>query len=254
MLGIALARGATWPRNPRSWWRAALVGLLQTTGSVGLMFWALQRLDSGLVMVLISTQPFIVALLLLRWSGGERLGRLRLVALCGGFLGVALVAYAKSGASLQFDWFAIAVQVLGAASWLKVTLVMRHRPRLDRRDGAGGGAARLRDRVAGAGGDPGACGAIRVHPGRHWQRGVLAIFTTAVTFTLWQWLIQRYGASRVTPFVFLMPTSGVVLGAALLGEPIPPLIVPGLALVALNLVLINLPPASLVALRRRLAA
>jgi drug/metabolite transporter (DMT)-like permease len=235
LLGVALARGARWPRSPESWWRAALVGLLQTSGSIGLMFWAIQRLDSGLVMVLVSTQPFIVAHMLLRWSGGEQLGRLRLLTLCGGFLGVALVAYAKSGASLRFDWFAIAVQLLGAACWAGGTLAMR-RPGPGWTDVTALVAAQLGfgtlvlalaaipEHVALSAFTPAAIGSVVY----------LAIFTTAITFTLWQWLIQRYGASRVTPFVFLMPTSGVVLGAALLGEPIPPLMLPGLVLVALG--------------------
>ncbi|GBD13437.1 putative amino-acid metabolite efflux pump [bacterium HR24] len=247
---LLLALVLSWrrPKLPRSWpaWRRAVaIGVLQTGLPTGLFFWGVHRLDAGLAMVMMSTQPLFVALLLQRWPGGERLTGWRLLALLGGFAGVGVVAYAKSGSSLEFHWPALMAIGAGAASWAAGTLIMRQ-------PGPGWEDfhALVTCQMAVA------CAfmtAVAVHewwePVRFTSEALLSVvymglFTTAVGSVLWFWSVQRHGASRISAFVFAIPVSGVLLGAIVLGEPLPPLLFPGLLLVAASLALVNLPESA----------
>ncbi len=237
---IMLWRRPALPRDRHAWGRAFLIGLLQTAAPMGLLFWAVLHLDTGLAMVLLATQPFFVAAFLLRWSGGEHVSRVRVLALVLGFAGVAVVAYAKTSSTPRFDWFALVAMVIAALSWAAGTLLMR-RP--------GWGDVPLLVTVQMAFGSV----ALTLVAAFEWTQPLhvtpvavlsliyLAVFATVLVFLLWFWLVQRHGAGRVSPFIFIMPLSGVLLGALLLGEPLPPLLFPGLALVALGLILVHLP-------------
>lgn len=189
-----------------------------------------------------STQPLFVALLLQRWPGGERLTGWRLLALLGGFAGVGVVTYAKSGSSLEFHWPALVAIAAGAASWATGTLVMRQ-PGPGWEDSHSLVTCQMAV----------AClfmtvvsahewwGPVRFTPAALLSVAYMGLFTTAVGSLLWFWSVQRHGASRISAFVFAIPVSGVLLGAVVLGEPLPPLLFPGLLLVAASLTLVNLP-------------
>jgi drug/metabolite transporter (DMT)-like permease len=60
-------------------------------------------------------------------------------------------------------------------------------------------------------------------------------------FLAWYWLLTIYPASSVASFSFLSPVFAVLLGWALLGEPVGREIVVALALVSAGLVLVNRP-------------
>ncbi len=47
-----------------------------------------------------------------------------------------------------------------------------------------------------------------------------AICVVSLGFLLWFWLLKTYKANQVTPFSFLSPVLAVILGWALLGEPL----------------------------------
>ena len=52
---------------------------------------------------------------------------------------------------------------------------------------------------------------------------------------LWFWILQHGEASRVSAYFFLTPVFGLLLGAALLGEPLAPLDIVALGVIALGL-------------------
>lgn len=68
-----------------------------------------------------------------------------------------------------------------------------------------------------------------------------AAYVVAFTFVLWFWLMRRYPASGLSSFAFLTPAFGVILGGLLLGEPLSPRIFAALALIAVELLLVNRP-------------
>lgn len=66
-----------------------------------------------------------------------------------------------------------------------------------------------------------------------------SIVTASFGFVMWNTLIQKYGATALHSFVFLMPVSGVALGVVILGEPLTPNLLASIFLVATGLVVIN---------------
>ena len=66
-----------------------------------------------------------------------------------------------------------------------------------------------------------------------------SVVTASFGFVMWNTLIQRYGATALHSFVFLMPVSGVVLGVLLLGEPVTTNLIGAICLVTTGLIVIN---------------
>jgi drug/metabolite transporter (DMT)-like permease len=62
-----------------------------------------------------------------------------------------------------------------------------------------------------------------------------------LAYVLWFWLIYRYPVSLVASFTFLNPLVGVILSVIFLGDPTPPALWLGLALVGIGIVLVNWP-------------
>ena len=73
--------------------------------------------------------------------------------------------------------------------------------------------------------------------------GLLFQIVAVVTggFLAWLWLLSIYPASSVGSFAFLAPVLAVFLGWAILGEPVGPVLIAALTLVAVGIVLINRP-------------
>jgi drug/metabolite transporter (DMT)-like permease len=65
--------------------------------------------------------------------------------------------------------------------------------------------------------------------------------TTAFGFAAWNSLIQKYGATSLHSFVFIVPISGVFLGVVLLGEPLTTNIIGSIVLVVIGLAIVNKP-------------
>ncbi len=62
-----------------------------------------------------------------------------------------------------------------------------------------------------------------------------------LAYIMWFWLIHRYPVSQVASFTFLVPLVGVILSAVFLGDPTPPALWLGLALVGAGIILVNWP-------------
>ncbi|SHO47020.1 DMT family transporter [Desulfopila aestuarii] len=66
-----------------------------------------------------------------------------------------------------------------------------------------------------------------------------SIVTASFGFVMWNGLMQKYGATTLHAFVFVMPLSGVMLGVVILGEALTPSLVGSISMVAIGLVVIN---------------
>jgi drug/metabolite transporter (DMT)-like permease len=65
------------------------------------------------------------------------------------------------------------------------------------------------------------------------------VVVTAFSYVVWFWLIRSYPATRLASFTLLTPVFGLLLGAALLGEPITARLVVAVAAVAAGILLVN---------------
>lgn len=72
-----------------------------------------------------------------------------------------------------------------------------------------------------------------------------SLIGTAMSWTLWFWLVKSGEASRAATYIFFVPLVSVAIGALLLGESVAPTLLAGAALVALGVYLANRTPRRL---------
>lgn len=69
-----------------------------------------------------------------------------------------------------------------------------------------------------------------------------SLVSAAFGFVAWNTLLQRYGASTLHAFVFMMPIAGVVFSGLLLDEPITPNLIVALIFIAAGVLTVHLSP------------
>ncbi len=65
------------------------------------------------------------------------------------------------------------------------------------------------------------------------------LVTASFGFIMWNTLIQKYGATALHSFIFIMPVSGVFLGVLVLGDPLSLNLLGAIVLVTSGLIVIN---------------
>jgi O-acetylserine/cysteine efflux transporter len=68
----------------------------------------------------------------------------------------------------------------------------------------------------------------------------IAMLGFALPYAIWYWLLMRHRVDELTPFLLLMPVFGVVVAAVQLGEPLPPTLLLGGAIIIAGLAVIVL--------------
>ncbi len=233
LAAIGRWRGEPLAGDPRLRWLWPIQAVLTFGVSYGLVYWAEQVVPSGLVAVLFATFPLWVVLLAAIILPQERLGFGGFVGLALGFVGVVVI-FSEDIVSIQGG------EVIG------VGLVMLLAPIASafgnvavKRWGAGLNAYALtavpmimtaagmgilslwleRDRP------------IIWHLAPVMATVYLAIVGTALTFSLYFWLLGHVSATRMSLVAFGTPLIAIGLGAVAFGEPITTRIVVGSLLV-----------------------
>ncbi len=229
LLGIARARRVPLGRSRierRLWW---VNGLCTFVVTYGIVYWAEQRVPSGLTAVLFATFPLFVALLAQPALPAERLTLRSVAGIVAGFAGVAVIfsedlsALAEPGAGRA----AAVVLLAPLAAAVSNVAVKRW----------GGGVHPLSLSAVPMGLAAGILGAASLA----FERGrplvldavsvgtvlYLAVFGSAVTFYLYFWLLERMEATRLSLITYLSPVVAVILGALLFDERVTARIVLG---------------------------
>lgn len=69
-----------------------------------------------------------------------------------------------------------------------------------------------------------------------------SLISAAFGFVAWNTMLQRYGASSLHAFVFIMPIAGVVSSGLLLDEPMTPNLIVALIFIAAGVLMVHLSP------------
>jgi len=219
LLPLARRRARTPPppgrrRRPLSGREVLLVALLQTTALYGLGFLGIQRATAGASALIININPVMVALL--AWPMlGEPLGGTSLAGITLALAGVAVVSV-HSGLGSPLG---VVLLLGGAAAWAAASIVIKRMGAVD--------LLRLSCAQMLVGGFPLlVLGIISEHRLPHptpaavgWYLFLL-VPATAVNFVLWFGLLERYSATAMSSWLFLIPVFGVLSGAAILHEPL----------------------------------
>jgi drug/metabolite transporter (DMT)-like permease len=65
------------------------------------------------------------------------------------------------------------------------------------------------------------------------------VIVAFASYLAWFWLLRRYPASDLAPYLFWTPLAGVLAGRVLLGDPLSANLGAAAALVALGIYLVN---------------
>ena len=193
--GVAKARGVPFPGPLSRWWPAVGIGVLFIALSNGMVFWAETRIDSGLTALLLTTSPLWTAGLSGLVPGERRPRALGWTGIGAGLIGTVVIFEPWRGGAV--DVTAALVVELSVVMWAHMAA----------------GAPLLLAVSAFTG---------RAMVGPLTVRAVaslayLVVFGSVIAFAAYFYLLQHWGATRVSTSTYVNPAVAVVLGALLLG-------------------------------------
>jgi drug/metabolite transporter (DMT)-like permease len=222
-------------------WPGLLAGLL-FAGEFTCIYLGLHDTAASRLTVFLYTSPFVVALLLPRWVPAERLRGVQWVGLLIAFAAVAL-AFSEGfrGATTARQLRGDALALGGGVLWGLTTLVIRA--------SAMAHASAEKTLFYQVAVTTIAAPLLSLALGEPWSLHYSAFAWTSLalqtvvgafaSYLTWMWLLRHYPATRISSFTFLTPVFALVLGVALLHEPLTPQLVLALAGVGAGIVLVN---------------
>jgi len=242
-----LARGERSP-SARQWASATLLAILIFVLDYGLLFWAEQRVPSGIAAVMMATIPVFMALSEIIFLRTQRLTLRLALALLVGIGGVAvLVSRSLNLGGAAIDPAGAAALIIAAVSW-SVASALTRKVTLPPSKVMSSGAQML-------------CGGILLtltsaalgefrdfHPSAVSREAWLALLYlivagSIVAFTAYVWLIHHESPTKVGTYAYVNPVVAVLIGYFLGGEALGPRTILGTALVLIGVVLITTAPA-----------
>ncbi|HEV2109899.1 MAG TPA: EamA family transporter [Gammaproteobacteria bacterium] len=222
LCGWMLARGERLP-SPRQWASISLLAFLIFAVDYGLVFWAEQRVPSGVTAVMLATTPALTALSEIAFMRTQSLTvRLALVLLIGlGGVGV-LVSRSLDLGGVPIDKAGAAALMVGAIAWSISSVFIRMLP-LPASKFMSSGAQMLAGGVMLALISAGLGEFRDFHPaavsaGAWFALLYLIVAGSIIAFTAYVWLLHHESATRVGTFAYVNPVVAVLVGYFLGGE------------------------------------
>ena len=216
LYGWMAARGEQSP-NRRQWLSVSLLAVLIFLFDYGLLFWAEQRVPSGLAAVMLATIPVFTALAEILFLRTQRLTIRLALALLLGIGGVAvLTSNSVRLGGEPIDRLGAVALIGGAVSWSAASILSRKLPLPESR-GMSSGAQMLVGGVlltlaAAAGGEFRGFQPAAVSRGAWLALAYLIVAGSIVGFTAYVWLIHRESPTKVGTYAYVNPLVAVVLG------------------------------------------
>jgi drug/metabolite transporter (DMT)-like permease len=237
-------------RSPtlREWGAASLLAILIFVIDYGLLFWAEQRVPSGIAAVMLATIPVFTAISEILILRTQRLSARLGIALLVGIGGVAvLMSRTLSFGDAPIDPVGACALIVAAISWSVASALTRKLP-LPAAKPMSSGAQML------AGGalltlTAALLGEFRgfhietVSRGAWLALAYLIVAGSIVAFTAYVWLIHHESPTKVGTYAYVNPVVAVLIGYFLGGEAIGPRTIVGTALVLVSVVVITMTPA-----------
>jgi drug/metabolite transporter (DMT)-like permease len=234
MLLLAWATGG-W-RRPR--WQEvavlALLGVLNNGLYLGLSWMGMTTVSSAFTAVLISTNPLLIGVL----AGpvlGERLGWRKMVGLCLGLAGVALVLRSRM-TGMHEDPHGTLLVVGGLIALVAGTLLYkRYTPKTGLWMSTGlqslaGGIVLLPFAWSFEASAP-----VHLTASLFWNMAYMIVAVSMGGYGLWFYILGRSSATAASALHFLMPPLGLLFGWAVLGEHVAAMDLVGIVPIALGI-------------------
>jgi len=243
LFGWMIARGEPSPTR-RQWMSVLLLALLIFLIDYGLLFWAEQRVPSGVAAVMMATIPVFIALSEILFLRTQRLTVRLALALLIGIGGVAvLMSHSLNLGGAPVDRPGAVALIIGSISWSIATVLSRRLP-LPPSKVMNSGAQML------AGGimltvTAAALGEFRnFHPsavsrGAWFSLLYLIIAGSIIGFTAYVWLIHHESPTKVGTYAYVNPVVAVLLGYLIGGEDLGQRTILGTIFVLISVVVIT---------------
>jgi len=243
LYGWTIARGEPSPSR-RQWMEISFLAILFFVLDYGLLFWAEQRVPSGIAAVLMASIPVFIALSEITLLRTQRITIRLALALSVGIAGVAVLASRSldlGGAPI--DGMGATALLIASISWAlgtaltrKLSLPSSHIMSAGSQMLAGGALLALTSATLGEFGN--------FHPLRislqAWLSLVyLVVAGSIIAFTAYVWLIRHESPTKVSTYAYVNPVVAVLLGYFLGGETLGRRTILGTALILLSVVAIT---------------
>jgi drug/metabolite transporter (DMT)-like permease len=222
LFGWMIARGERSP-SARQWMSASLLAILIFVLDYGLLFWAEQRVPSGIAAVMMATIPVFMALSEMLFLRTQRLTVRLSLALVIGIGGVAvLMSRSMNLGGAPIDRLGAVALIVAAMSWSVASALTRKLP-LPSSKVMSSGAQMLAGGVF-LGVTAAALGEFRnFHPsavstGAWASLLYLIVAGSIVAFTAYVWLIHHESPTKVGTYAYVNPVVAVLLGYFVGGE------------------------------------
>jgi drug/metabolite transporter (DMT)-like permease len=245
LYGWMRARGTPNP-TLREWGGASLLAVLIFVLDYGLLFWAEQRVPSGIAAVMMATIPVFLALFEILFLRTQRLTLRLAIALLVGIAGVAVLMNHSLNLGDAIDTTGAFALIVASISWSLATTLTRKLP-LPSAKAMSSGAQMLAGgvflTVTAAG-----LGEFR---GFHFQTvslnawlalAYLIVAGSIVGFTAYLWLIHHESPTKVGTYAYVNPVVAVLVGYFLGGEALGPRTIAGTFLVLVSVIVITAAP------------
>ena len=242
LLGLALASGrAKWPGRQYIM-RQAITGFATITGGNGFITWGMQYVSSGLAAIIGSLTPVVVVLINLAWRGSEKINARMVSGVLLGFGGLGLIFNSGWQDFLKSEYrWGIAGCFASCFSWSLGTVMSKrwNSPDVPPLMNAG-----LQITAGGLGGFVLSFLLDKNHTVHHTAESWFAIFYlitigSALAFTLYMYALKHLSATVSSLYTYINPVVAILLGWALLGESLTPLVVAGMILTIAGVWLVN---------------
>ena len=243
MYGWLLARGERSP-NLRQWVAASALGFLIFVCDYGLLFWAEQKVPSGVAAVVLATIPVFIALSEIVLLRTQQMTVRLAVALLIGIAGVAvLVSHSFNLGDAPVDALGAGALILAAFSWSISTVLTKRLP-LPASKPMSSAAQMFSGGVmlvvaSGLAGNFRGFHLEAITMGAWVALAYLIVFGSIIGFTAYIWLLHHESPTKVGTYAYVNPVVAVLVGYFLGGEALGPRTVLGTLCVLVSVVLIT---------------
>ncbi|HEY1773739.1 MAG TPA: EamA family transporter [Gammaproteobacteria bacterium] len=243
LYGWTVARGERQP-TLRQWTSISLIAFLIFAVDYGLVFWAEQRVPSGVTAIMMATISAFMALAEVIFLRTQRLTLRLSIALLIGLGGVVvLVSRSLDLGGAPIDGVGAAALLVGAIAWAVAAVVARTQPLPDSKF-LSSGAQML------VGGVMLALASLSLgefhdfHPAAisfdaWFSLAYLIVLGSIVAFTAYVWLLHRESPTRVGTYAYVNPVVAVLVGYFLGGEALGPRTLLGALFVLISVIMIT---------------
>jgi drug/metabolite transporter (DMT)-like permease len=243
-----LAHGERSPSS-REWLSASVLAVLIFVFDYGLLFWAEQRVPSGVAAVMLATIPLFMALSEIVFLRTQRLTMRLAVALLIGIAGVAvLVSNSLNVGGAPIDRAGAVALIIAGISWSIASALSRKLPLPSSKvmsSGtqmfAGGVLLALAAAVLGEFRD---FHPLAVSRGAWFALIYLIVAGSIVAFTAYVWLLHHESPTKVGTYAYVNPVVAVLIGYFLGGEALGPRTILGTLFVLVSVLVITTAPAA----------